>query len=391
MLSWQNICKVSVLPQGHFSRFESWCSCMKILIVNQHPRDVLGGSQIQCDLIATYLTRSGHKVLYLAVNGKCSSYATPYEVEPICLGFHTLHGVLTRYQPDIVYWRFNRRKLLQAVLVCKWHKVKIVFAIASETDVMRWFHRDRFDQLTWRDILRKLPALLRQFFTMRLQYVGYYGIDGVIAQLDQQTGKLPIRTEVVIYNSVENAVCPFQWNKPFVVWVGNFKGFKHPELFVELARQCQNLEVDFLMVGKMSEEYEQKFRQMTLPGNLRLLGPKSYCEVNGMLQHARCLVHTSSVDGFSNVLIQSWMQATPTISLWYDPDNMAARHQIGMVSGTFEQLIKDTKTLLNNEQLRHNMGQRAQLFAQAHFSPEENIRKLEQFLKAICEESHRTD
>lgn len=364
---------------------------MKILIVNQHPRDVIGGSQIQCDLIATYLTWSGHRVLYLAVNGKQSSYSTSYEVEPIRLGFRMLHHALARHQPDVVYWRFNRRKLLQAVLACKWSKVKIVFAISSESDVIKWPQRTRLDQLSWQDFLRKMPALLRQLFTMRLQYVGYYGIDGVIAQLDQQTGKLPIRNEAVIYNSVKNVVCPFQWNKPFVVWVGNFKGFKHPELFVELARQCRDLNVDFLMVGEMSEEYRQKFQQMTLPGNLHLLGPKSYCEVNGILQHARCLVHTSSVDGFSNVLIQSWMQATPTISLWYDPDKMATRHQIGMVSGTFERLINDTKILLDDEQLRHSMGQRAQLFAQAHFNLEENIRKLEQFLKAICEESQRTD
>lgn len=358
---------------------------MNILIINQHPEDVLGGSEIQCDLIARRLTEAGHKVVYLAVNGKRSAYQTSYAVEPICLSFSTVKHALGRHQPDVVYWRFNRRKLLQTVLACKLSKVKIVFAIASESDLIKWSHRVRFDQRSWKETCLKLPVFLRHLLTMRLQYLGYYAIDGVIAQLQQQTGRLPIRRETVIHNSVDETRSPFQWEKPFVAWVGNFKGIKHPELFVDLARQCQDMNVDFLMVGKMSQEYTQRFQDMTLPANLHLLGPKSYYEVNGMLQQALCLVHTSSVDGFSNVLIQAWMQATPTISLWYDPDNMAVQQQIGRVSGTFDRLVEDTKTLIEHAQLRRTMGQRAQHFAQAHFNPEVNMRKFERFFKTLCE------
>jgi glycosyltransferase involved in cell wall biosynthesis len=118
---------------------------------------------------------------------------------------------------------------------------------------------------------------------------------------------------------------------------------------------------------------------------LYLLGPKTYHEVNGILQQALFLVHTSSVDGFSNVIIQAWMQGKPTISLWYDPDNMMKNNDIGLVSGEFEQLVRDTKTLLENPSRREGMGQRAKKLAEAHFTPEVNIRKFEQFFLEICE------
>jgi glycosyltransferase involved in cell wall biosynthesis len=207
----------------------------------------------------------------------------------------------------------------------------------------------------------------------------------VIAQLNQQTGRLPIQREVVIHNSVDRTVRTFQWEKPFIAWVGNFKGIKHPELFIELTRRFQNAGVDFLMVGKMSEHYEQQLKHAELPASLYLLGPKTYHEVNGILQQALFLVHTSSVDGFSNVLIQAWMQGKPTISIWYDPDNMTKNNEIGLASGGLEQLVIDTKTLIENPSRRKEMGLRAKKFAEAHFDPEVNMQKFEQFFLELCE------
>ena len=85
------------------------------------------------------------------------------------------------------------------------------------------------------------------------------------------------------------------------------------------------------------------------------------------------------------MFIQAWMQGKPTISLYYDPDNMIRDNNIGYVSGSFDQLIKDTKGLIENEALRNEMGQRAKTFAEAHFNPEKNARKFEAFFREICE------
>ncbi len=357
---------------------------MKILVINHHPQDVLGGSEVQCDLIATRLTRSGHDMVYFAVHGKQHAYTTAYKVEPGSPGFRELKRILARHRPDLVYWRFNRRKLLPSVLACKFMKVKIVFSISSESDLIKWSHRFRFDQLSWTEKLKKLSPFLRHIMSTRLHYIGYYLVDGVVAQLEQQTRKLPVQREVVIHNSVEATVSPFHWERPFIGWVGNFKPIKHPELFIELAGHLQDTGIDFLMIGNTQGHYEKLSTSSSLPANLHCLGPKPYYEVNGMLQQSLFLVHTSSVEGFSNVLIQAWVQGKPTISLWYDPDKMTRNNRIGLVSGSFEQLVRDTTTLLENETLREEMGQRAKMFADAHFNPEKNVRKFEAFFREIC-------
>ena len=43
---------------------------MKVLLVNRHMDTILGGSEIQCDLIARKLLEFGHQVSYLALQSK---------------------------------------------------------------------------------------------------------------------------------------------------------------------------------------------------------------------------------------------------------------------------------------------------------------------------------
>ncbi len=56
---------------------------MKIVIVNQHIQDVIGGSEIQCDLIAANLTSLGHQVTYAGANQQPKQYQSfGYRIKP---------------------------------------------------------------------------------------------------------------------------------------------------------------------------------------------------------------------------------------------------------------------------------------------------------------------
>lgn len=360
---------------------------MKILIVNHHLQDIVGGSEIQSDLLAGHLHASGHEVVYFAVQGKQSCYNAPYVVEPGELDRGGLRRALVRYTPDVVYWRFNRRKFLPAVLVCKRLKVKIVFAVSSGSDLLKWSHRGAFRQLSFFQKLSHLYPVLRHILVMRLHYWGYHFVDGVIAQLDRQTGHLPVRREIVIPNSVDATSSPFQWEKPFVVWVGSFKPVKNPDLYIELAHHFQHAGVDFLMLGQLKAPYEKLLGGLTCPPNLHCLGLRPYHEVNGIIRRSLFLVQTSEIEGFPNVFIQAWMQAKPTVGLYYDPDGLVQTHRLGFISGSMEQLIQDTATLIEDAALREQIGQRARQFAETRFTPEQNIPKVEAFLQDICRES----
>ncbi len=357
---------------------------MKILIVNHHPCDVLGGSEIQCDLIARQLTRFGHHVVYFAVDGTQADYDTPYDVERGALKQEKFKQVLVKRQPDVVYWRFNRRKLLPSALTCKRLGRKFVFAVAAGTDLLKWSHRTKFATFAFTEKIRRFPHFLRHILSIRFHYWGYYFVDGVIAQLEHQAWKLPVRRQVVIHNSVDDRVIPFQWEKPFIVWIGAFKPVKNPNLFIDLTRHFRDTGVDFLMVGKIAGAYQELVNAPDRPANLHCLGIRPHHEVNGILRQSLFLVQTSDLEGFPNVMIQSWAQGKPTVSLYYDPDNMISDNNLGYVSGNFEQLIKDTHKLIQNETLREKMGARAKQFAKAHFDPEQNIRKFETFFQEIC-------
>lgn len=357
---------------------------MKILIVNHHPQDVVGGSEIQCDLIAKHLTRLGHNVVYFAVYGKQSHYDSPYKVERGALDNGGLRRVLIKHQPDVVYWRFNRRKLLPSVLLCKRMNARFVFSVSSGSDLIKWSHRMKFDDLLFSQKIKRIYPFLRHIFSTRFHYFGYYFVDGVIAQLEQQTGKLPVQRQVLIHNSVDDTLIPFHWEKPFVVWIGAFKPIKNPDIFIKLASHFQQTGIDFLMVGRVLGKYENVLSQPSIPPNLHCLGQKPNYEVNGILQQSLFLVQTSDIEGFPNVMIQAWAQGKPSVSLYYDPDNMIRDNGIGCVSGSFDQLVKDTKTLIENDTLRDEMGEEAKRFAKTNFSPEQNIPKIETFFREIC-------
>lgn len=358
---------------------------MNILIINQHPHDVIGGSEIQCDLLAAALSRFGHHVCYFAIDGKQQTYHTNYAVEPNPLTRKALRRVVERFRPNIVYWRFNKRRFLASALLLKWLKIKVVFAISHINDTIKWSHKVRYHAATFRETLHKWRLIARPALSSRINHFGYYWVDGVVAQLRSQAGKIPAAKEVVIANSGDSRVVPFSWSKPFIAWISSIKASKNPEIFLELARHFQHTGIDFLMIGKIGDsQYASYAEKGNLPANVHYLGAKSYHEVNGILQASLFLAHTCEPEGFPNVFIQAWMQGKPTVTLYYDPDQMIQEHQLGYCSGNMERFIHDVKIFIDNAALREDMGRRAKVFADAHFDLEKNARAVEAFFQEIC-------
>jgi glycosyltransferase involved in cell wall biosynthesis len=365
---------------------------MKILIVNQHCEDVIGGSEIQCDLLAKYLSKFGHNISYAAVKSKKNHYNSHYPVVPVPkLHWFSLRKVLLTVSPDLVYWRFNKKSLLMAGLLCHFYKRKLVFSLSHINDVTPWAYKpSKFDRQNILQNIKYPLRILEQQVVSRINYEGYRFVDGVVSLREEFLAAIPHRyngkmQQALIRDFMESEVTrEFHWERPYVVWVASIKQAKNPELYIEVARRLHQQPVDFLMVGKIEDpayRYLEDRRQ--LPPNLHYLGLRPPEDINPILQSSLFLVHTCSPEGFSNNFIQAWLQGKPTVSLYFDPDGFIEKHQIGHWSRTLDAMCSHIVRLVEDQPLRAEMGERARSLARRMFLPENNVRQYENFFQEV--------
>ena len=350
---------------------------MKVVIINNHRKDFLGGSETQCDLIAENLIYNNIDVVYYAIQGDSRNiFSSNYKISNLEFSLRSLYLNLKSDRPDIVYWRYGKNHLLKSVLISKLLKIKFIFAVSGPGDY-QIFEKFSFKRKSY------VKKVLNFFYIIYVNvinvfnYLGFFLCNSAIYQLELQTKRLPCNSSYLIYNSCQNNKEDFEWNKKYIVWVSNIKANKNPDFFLELAEKYKCSGFDFLMVGKIQDSFFNYIedRQNHLP-NFFYLGPKSLFETNAIIQNASFLVHTCSPEGFPNVFIQAWNFGVPTVSLFYDPDFFISQNNLGFFSKEFSQFVTDVGILMNDHELLSQMGQNAISFSNNNFCIDKNIHKL---------------
>ena len=361
---------------------------MKVIIVNAHISDQLGGSEMQCDLIAKGLTQTGHQVLYAAVgkNRKNQYEGSSYRIEPLDLtNKKEIKSMLTQFGPDIIYWRFNKNHLKAIMELKQELDIPFVFGVSSKRDTQKYAYAERKGL----NPIKKWAYYLKH---MRSSAIGFNLIknaDAVTVLNSQYLNKLPVKKQRTVWNAASVVAEPFNWPKPFVLWVANLKAIKRPEVFMHLARKFkeQQPEVDFIMIGDLKEKvpYQSMIDEAKTLPNFHYLGKKSPEFVNGAFASAYCMVHTCKPEGFGNNFIQAWLQGCPTLTLDHDPDGLIAKEKLGFASGTTEQITQDLKKLLNDPELRDEQSKKASKFSHEYFLPEKLTTRMTEFLEEVLE------
>ncbi|MCE7995986.1 MAG: glycosyltransferase [Roseivirga sp.] len=362
---------------------------MKLVIVNAHISESLGGSEMQCDLISSGLTDRGHEVVYAAV-GKNTSKQYPegkYLIEPMDISDKaSVLTFLKKHKPDIIYWRFNKKSLHNLIPAKRALNIPLVFAVSSRRDVIRFSY-------TPSKSLNPLRAVLNYAKQMVKSARSYHFIkeaSAVTVLNSQYLNKLPVKKQATVWNAAALDKEEFSWPKPYVLWVANLKTIKRPEVYIKLARSFEktNPNLDFIMIGAIQQPlaYEKMVEEAGKTSNFHYLGKRSPAFVNGVLEKAICMVHTCEPEGFGNNFIQAWLHACPTITLDHDPDGLIASEGLGNVSGTFEQMSTDLTQLIGNDDRRTAISQKAYEFSHKHFTPEKLTSRIENFLTETLEE-----
>lgn len=239
-------------------------------------------------------------------------------------------------------------------LFCWLRRRKSMLSIASELDVMKG---------------RTLPK--NKFYLTLAHRLNLKLANGVIAQTESQRKMLSEnfgRQSIIIKNPLPLAdkETPNKHSPPLTLWVATVRPGKGAEHFLELAKAIP--EAKLQMIGGASLGEERYFTSVQeaahhIP-NLDFLGFIPRERIGAYFAKAGIFVDTSIAAGFPNTFLEAWAAYTPVVSLNVDPDEIICRYKLGFHSRKFDQMVKDVKTLLNNKELRDEMGRKGRRYVE---------------------------
>jgi glycosyltransferase involved in cell wall biosynthesis len=239
-------------------------------------------------------------------------------------------------------------------LFCRLWRRKSVLSVASDLEVMK-------KPITTNN---KFYLTLGHRFNLKL-------VNTIIVQSEFQRSLLSENfgresTLIKVPIPLSDTETPEKPSPPIVLWLATVRPVKQAELLLELARAIP--EAKFQMIGGPALGDEPYFNSVQeaarhIP-NLDFLGFIPYDRVGPYLEKASILVNTSLSEGFPFTFLQAWAAYTPVVSLNSDPDGVICRHRLGLHSKNFEQMSKDINLLLNNKELREEMGRNSRRYVE---------------------------
>ena len=104
-------------------------------------------------------------------------------------------------------------------------------------------------------------------------------------------------------------------------------------------------------------------------------------KVNAILCNSDIFINTSKWEGGPPVtFIQAWLTNVLVISLNVNPDNLLTKHQVGILSGSFNKTVDDLNEIIVNKEKRNNITNNAKKFCLKNYSMK-NIDKIENLFK----------
>ena len=220
--------------------------------------------------------------------------------------------------------------------------------------------------------------------------------DHVFAQTEFQRGELERNYHVassVLPNMMEIPAEPIDPGQDgIVLWNATYKAMKRPDWFVHLARALPQHR--FVMAGIIPpppltrEVWEQTVAAARELPHLEVHGFLPEPELVALRRQASLVVHTSPVEGFSNVLLETWAAGVPTVSC-VNPDGLVTREGLGSFVESEASLVDAVRTWMADPAARRAAGARARRYAERTHAPRAVLDTLEPVLRANVEAVRR--
>ena len=308
---------------------------------------VIGGAELQQYFIGKGLRDAGFEVSYLAYDygQKKEEYVEgirfirTYQENSGISGLRffyprlfNLIKALIKADADIYYMRCAGYVAGILSIYCSYYQKSYVYAAAHDTDFIpgHYMLSNIRDKILYVYGLKRASAIIVQTNYQK--------------SLLKKSFNLPSKVIQNIYPLISQNKSS---NRKYILWVSNFKPWKRPEIFLDLADLYPDQE--FVMIGgpdKNRDFFQQmQVRAADIP-NLKFLGFQPFETTNAYFDQAKIFVNTSEYEGFPNTFLQAWSRGIPVLS-FIDPDGLIQEHGLGIAVSDFQGLRRATGRLLS--------------------------------------------
>jgi glycosyltransferase involved in cell wall biosynthesis len=358
----------------------------------------IGGAEVQSYLLASELATRGWVVTYATpkdntlakeVKEKQSLVRlSEFPVEKIRTPLDFARSVrhLVRIRANLYYQRGENILTFPTAVAAKLGKKSLIWASSMDVDCApgKFWNRikDKFVILNPKSIYTGIKAKAKD----KLNAWSKKSASLILVQTEMNKRRLlesyGIEAEIfpTVHSSPENQV--EKDSPPIILWLASLKAWKRPELFIELARDCQDVNAQFVIAGRpVSKHYpEALYKRMEGLKNIHYAGSLSFQESNSLIGRASLFVNTSEPqEGFPNTFIQSWMQGTYVLSLDVDPDRYLENEGLGARCDSIKGMGEKIKQLLTTNML-NDKSNKIRQFAHENFDISKKIQQFESFL-----------
>lgn len=358
-----------------------------------------GGAEVQANYLSQELAKRGYEVHYIcqttnAEKNNTNSNISGVTVHWIPLGdtlskkmFNQIEALLVQVHPTVIIERMSSSFGLPIIRARNKIEGKYVW-ICTDNDSPFVFKAvtKNYRKL---NALKFLYVLPRVFKTDMIRLYVNKSADIIFSQNDLQ--KRLIKKNFGRESSRMISGHPFskisipikdRFQKKKILWCGNLGRHKRPEMFIQLAREMDHSNIEFVMVGGHSDSnYTSKLFQ-NKPDNLKLTGQLSFEESLSYFDEATLLINTSTSEGFSNTYIQSWLRGVPTLVFGANPNQVITNNKLGYDLASIEEAKTTINKLLSNFEIYQELSENSSQYGAANHSLEAMT---DSFLEAIRE------
>jgi len=346
----------------------------------------IGGAEVQMYYLANELAKKGWDVYYVTEDVNNMILDNNIKLVPFKLinnlkkNEKVMINILKEIDADVYYQRGRKMYTYYVGKFSRLNDKPFVFSPSMDIDCRLFKYLLRFNSSSLSNHIKKFLRIPIDFYKDLTTIRGMTASDLVLCQSNLQ--KMKLKSNMGISGKIFRNIHPYpkevsiNKNKPpIVLWLANLKEWKQPEIFLSLVKELKNLNCSFIIAGGLkSDRYKRELTKMEYDiNNFRYIENINLEESNELISKSSVFVNTSKKqEGFPNTYIQSWMRKTPTVTLNFDPDDIIKRKNLGYHSRNFNQLLNDVKKLIENEDLRKELGANARAYSKS-FSIKNNM------------------